>query len=224
LFAYISWATEAGTSTVTSPPVSGVTRIVYTVPLTGLNPEVVALVTEKSLPVNPVTTSEKVAVTVKGLVLVGSVTGVERTTVGARVLMVIFVWADVLSFPAASVKVVAATEIIPVPEIPEVGVKVALYPVPLPANAERVPQLAVISQEPKFTDGSERVNVIAEVAPEFTLVGVAPIVIVGTIVSITNVLFVGANEALQVERLFTVLREPIAVPSTKFVPLSADTV
>lgn len=83
-------------------------------------------------------------------------------------------------------KVDAATSMVPVAVLLAVGVNVAVYPVPDPANAERDHPATVTSPEVKLTEGSERVNVIAEVAPELTLVGVAPIVIVGARVSSVN--------------------------------------
>ena len=80
-------------------------------------------------------------------------------------------------------KVPPATLIVPVVVLLAVGVNVAVYPVPDPANAERVPPTTTISPEVKLDADSERVNVSHIVEPEFTTPVLVPIVIVGTVAS-----------------------------------------
>ncbi len=64
------------------------------------------------------------------------------------------------------------------------GVKVALYPVPDPANPDIEPPTTSTSAEVKSAEDSERVNVSPTVEPEFTTPVLVVIAIVGTIVSI----------------------------------------
>jgi len=68
----------------------------------------------------------------------------------------------VLLFPAASVKVPAATEILVAPE--GVGVKVAVYAVPEPANEDRDPPETVTSPAANPVVDSLVVNVSAMLA------------------------------------------------------------
>jgi hypothetical protein len=69
----------------------------------------------------------------------------------------------VLSFPAASVKTPAATEIDAVPAAPDVGVNVAVYEEPEPANDDNAPPDTVTSPTTKFDVDSENVNVTVSV-------------------------------------------------------------
>jgi hypothetical protein len=71
----------------------------------------------------------------------------------------------VLPFPAASVNTPAPTEIEAVPELPGVGVKVAVYVVPEPLKLDNAPPEIVTSPSTKFVAGSDSVNVSASVAP-----------------------------------------------------------
>ena len=73
-----------------------------------------------------------------------------------------------LLLPTVSVKVEPPTEIDPLPELEfAVGVKVAVYEVPLPEKLLIDPPDTVTSVEMKFVDDSESVNVIVSVSPDF---------------------------------------------------------
>jgi len=69
--------------------------------------------------------------------------------------------------PSASVNVVPATEIEPVPVcVFVVGVNVAVYEVPLPERLPMEPPVVVTSVATKFVDVSESVNVMVSVSPD----------------------------------------------------------
>jgi hypothetical protein len=73
-----------------------------------------------------------------------------------------------LLLPTVSVKVEPPTEMDPVPELVlVVGVKVALYEVPLPEKLLIDPPDTLTSVEMKFADDSDSVNVIVSVSPDF---------------------------------------------------------
>jgi hypothetical protein len=69
----------------------------------------------------------------------------------------------VLPLPAASVNAFAATEIDAVPAAPDVGVNVAVYEEPEPANDDNAPPDTVTSPTTKFDVDSENVNVTVSV-------------------------------------------------------------
>ena len=70
--------------------------------------------------------------------------------------------------PTVSVKVEPPTEMDPVPELVlVVGVKVAVYEVPLPEKLLIDPPDTLTSVEMKFADDSDSVNVIVSVSPDF---------------------------------------------------------
>jgi len=82
-------------------------------------------------------------------------------------LIAIVLLAELL-LPIASVKVEPLTEIDPLPELEfAVGVKVAVYEVPLPEKLLIDPPDTLISVEMKFAEDSESVNVIVSVSPDF---------------------------------------------------------
>ena len=73
----------------------------------------------------------------------------------------------VLPLDAASVNTPSAIEIEPVPDcVAAVGVKVAVYEVPLPVNPLKVPPDTVTSVEMKFVEVSDSVNVMVSVWPD----------------------------------------------------------
>ena len=72
--------------------------------------------------------------------------------------------AAVLLLPAASVNVCAATLIVAVPVEFAVGVKVAVYVVPLPVRVVSDPPEVVMSSPVKLVDVSDRVNVMVSVS------------------------------------------------------------
>ena len=86
----------------------------------------------------------------------------ESVAVGAVTSTVIGVTRAPARFwlPAASVKVLAATEIRPEPVKLAVGVKIAVYAVPLPAKFDIKPLVAVMSPMAKVVDAAESVKVI----------------------------------------------------------------
>ena len=110
-------------------------------------------------------------------------------TVGATVSTVMLsgVATAVLLLPAASVKTPAATEMFAVPVKPAVGVKIAVYVVPLPAKYESVPLVAVMSPTTKFVEASLSVKVIGAVPLPATVVTLDVISTVGATLSIERV-------------------------------------
>lgn len=113
LLAKESTAAEAGISTVTGPLAEGLISIVYTLPLTVVNADLVLFVTIKSPLVTHITASENVAVTVKSP-LVGLGTLDVSTTVGtvASISNVVPV-KMLLTFDQLSVTVIVQSEYIP---------------------------------------------------------------------------------------------------------------
>ena len=113
LLAKESIAAEAGILTVTGPLAEGLTRILYTVGLTTVNTEVVALVAIKSTPVTHVTASENVAVTVKspfvglGALDVSTTVGTVASIVNAVPVRIL------LTFDQLSVTVIVQSEYVP---------------------------------------------------------------------------------------------------------------
>ncbi|NDE21123.1 MAG: hypothetical protein EBZ98_05670, partial [Actinobacteria bacterium] len=69
----------------------------------------------------------------------------------------------VLPLPAASVNAFAATEIDAVPDPPDVGVNVAVYDEPEPANDDNEPPDTLTSPTTKSDDDSDNVNVTVSV-------------------------------------------------------------
>jgi hypothetical protein len=73
-----------------------------------------------------------------------------------------------LLLPTVSVHVEPPTETVPVPEsVFAVGVNVAVYVVPLPVKPLTEPPETLTSDEMKFAEDSESVNVMISVSPEF---------------------------------------------------------
>jgi hypothetical protein len=85
------------------------------------------------------------------------------------------------------VNLVIATEIDAVPVAEAVGVNVAVYVVPEPANDDNVPPATVTSANSKFVDDSDNVNVMVSVCPADTVVVPALVMVtVGTVASIVT--------------------------------------
>ena len=89
----------------------------------------------------------------------------------------------VLAFDAASVKDPEATVTTAVPPVERDPVNVAVYVVPLPENAVRVPRVADTSAAVKVVVDSLTVNVTVVVEPEAIGDGFALMVTVGAAVS-----------------------------------------
>ena len=101
-------------------------------------------------------------------------------TVGTSVSYSITLVLDaVLLFPAASVNLPVDTESQAKLTKFAYGVNTTVYEVPEPANDEKVPPLAEISETTKLVDASDKVNVNVDVSPDFNKVELAVIEIVG---------------------------------------------
>jgi hypothetical protein len=101
-------------------------------------------------------------------------------TVGTSVSYSITVVKDaVLLFPAASVNLPVDTESQAKLTKFAYGVNTTVYEVPEPANDEKVPPLAEISETTKLVDASDKVKVNVDVSPDFNKVELAVIEIVG---------------------------------------------
>jgi hypothetical protein len=108
---------------------------------------------------------------------------------------------SVLFFPAVSVNLSAATDTEPVPLcVFAVGVNVAVYEVPEPANVDNVPPLTVMSASIKLVDASDNVNVSVDVSPNFNVVELAEIDTVGAVVSTVTVSPVDVDVTVELER------------------------
>jgi len=71
--------------------------------------------------------------------------------------------------PAVSVNLPAVTAAVPLRVDDALGVNVAVYTLPAPANAESTPPATVTSAATKFADGSESVKVSVAVSPALSL-------------------------------------------------------
>ena len=90
----------------------------------------------------------------------------------------------VLSFPAASLNVAAATETVPGVVESAAGVKIAEYVDPEPVNPESVPPARVMSLDEKSVAGSLSVKVIVAVWPARREAALEEMETVGRVVSI----------------------------------------
>jgi hypothetical protein len=97
--------------------------------------------------------------------------------------------AVVFAFPAASVNEPDATVITAVPPTDGDAVNTAVYVVPLPEMALRVPSVVLTSPVAKDVVASVEVNVIVAVPPEAIVITNGVICIVGTTPSTINALF-----------------------------------
>ena len=183
-----SVATPAATSTVTVPSAEGVIVAVYVVPLPERldepPPTVISEFTKLDVD------SENVMVTAKVEPVAGALWELVIATVGAVPSYVhVYVLDTVLELPAASVKVLAATETVGVPSL--LAVQVAVYCVLEDAVSDpREQPLAVMSLAMKLVVASldVKVRAIAAVLVEAPLDTVLEeIVIVGTVVSYVHV-------------------------------------
>jgi len=142
----------------------------------------------------------------------------------AEVLLTVIspVNAEVFAFPLASVSEPDATVTTAVPPTDDDAVNVALYDVLLADwKLLSVPSVALTSARTKFDVASEMVNVTVDVPPEFTELGFALTVTVGTTPSIT----IAFAPPILLEPLGTVV-EVIALPAvSRTVPMvNEDTV
>jgi hypothetical protein len=123
------------------------------------------------------------------VVVGGTVVDVVVVVVGGTVSKAIDnVELAVLAFPTASVNTPEVTEIRAVPEVPAVGVKVAVYEDPEPLKPDNAPPETVTSPTTKFEEVSDNVNVNTSVSPTPNeLEPLRDIDTVGEVVSIVTV-------------------------------------
>ena len=144
-------------------------------------------------------------------------------TVGAVVSVFTDIVIDpaVLAFPAASVNLPESMLTTPSAMLLSVGVKVAVYVVPVPLKLLRVPPLTVTSSSVKSAESSERVKVMVALSLAASALSLVVIATVGAVVSGTTVFTVMLTDASLVLALSAAsLKAPAATETTPVVVLS----